>query len=107
MAKLPAAALGVEVVGVTAKVGAAWVTVTVRVIPLPVRVSIPVRNAPVLPVQLAVTVALPDPLAVEAVNHKALEVTVQLMLDVTVIAKLPSAAVRDEVVGLTVNVGVA
>jgi hypothetical protein len=56
---------------------------------------------------LVVTVALPEPLAVEAVNHKAFEVTVQLMLDVTVIAKLPSAAVGAEVAGLTVKVGVA
>jgi hypothetical protein len=56
---------------------------------------------------LAVTVALPVPLAVEAVNHPALEATVQLMLEVTVMAKLPSAAVADEVAGLTVNAGVA
>ena len=47
------------------------------------------------------------PLAVVVVNHPALEVTVQLMLEVSVMAKLPSAAVRVEVVGLTVNVGAA
>jgi hypothetical protein len=83
------------------------VTVTVRVIPLPVKVSMPVRNAPVLPVLLAVTVVFPVPLAVVVVNHPAFEVTVQLMLEVSVMAKLPSAAVRVEVVGLTVNVGAA
>lgn len=47
------------------------------------------------------------PLAVVVVNHPAFEVTVQLMLEVSVMAKLPSAAVRVEVVGLTVNVGAA
>lgn len=56
---------------------------------------------------MAVTVVFPVPLAVVVVNHPTLEATVQLMLEVSVMAKLPSAAVRVEVVGLTVNVGAA
>jgi hypothetical protein len=50
MAKLPSAAVRVEVVGFTANVGAAWVTVTVRLIPFPEKVSVPVRAEPVLAV---------------------------------------------------------
>jgi len=50
---------------------------------------------------------LPVPEVGEVVNHTALEATVQLMLEVSAMAKLPAAAVRVEVVGLTVNVGAA
>jgi hypothetical protein len=44
MAKLPAAALGASVVGDTVSIGATCVTVTVRVIPPPVKVNIPLRE---------------------------------------------------------------
>ena len=50
MAKLPSNGDTLCVVGVTAKFGVAWVTVTVRVSPFPLKVRIPVRAAPVLAV---------------------------------------------------------
>ena len=105
MVTLPANGLTGLVVGVTVKFGAAWLTVTVRVSPPPVKVSTPVLADPVFPVKLAVTVPLLLPEVGEAVSQAALELTVQAMLEVSVIAKFPAIGETDWVAGDTVNTG--
>jgi len=103
--KLPDKAGTAWVAGVTTRVGAAWLTVTVRVSPPPVKVSIPVLADPVFPVKLAVTVPLLLPEVGEAVNHAALEATVQAILAVSATWKFPAAAENACVVGDTVKIG--
>ena len=106
IAKLPDKAGTAWVAGVTARVGAAWVTVTVRVSPPPVKVSIPVLAAAVVfPVKLAVTVPLLLPEVGEAVNHAELEATVQAILAVSATWKFPAAAENACEVGDTVKIG--
>lgn len=104
--KLPDKAGTAWVAGVTARVGAAWVTVTVRVSPPPVKVSIPVLAAAVVfPVKLAVTVPSLLPEVGEAVNQVALEATAQAKFEVRAIAKFPAIAETDWVAGDTVKIG--
>lgn len=106
MVTLPANGLTGLVVGVTVRFGAAWLTVTVRVRPPPLNVRIPVLvAAPVFPVKLAVTVPLLLPEVGVAVSQAALELTVQAMLEVSVIAKFPAIGETDWVAGDTVNTG--
>jgi hypothetical protein len=105
MVTLPANGLTGLVVGVTVRFGAAWLTVTVRVRPPPVKVSIPVLADPVFPVKLAVTVPSLLPEVGVAVNQAALELSVQAILEVRVIAKFPAIGETDWVAGDTVKTG--
>jgi hypothetical protein len=106
MEKLPDKAGTAWVAELTARAGVAWVIVTVRVSPPPVKVSIPVLAAAVVfPVKLAVTVPLLLPDVGVAVSHAALELTVQAILEVRAIAKLPAIGETDWVAGDTVKIG--
>lgn len=108
MLKLPAVLVTDWVVGVTlSEAGAAWAIVAVRVIPPPVKVSVPVRAVPVLAVKLAVTVPLLLPEFGLMVSQVALELTVQATLDVTLMFAVPAWKETAWLVGATVRLGAA
>jgi hypothetical protein len=107
MPKLPAFAATDWLVGATVRLGAsAWVTVIVVETPPPLKVTVPVRKAPVLAVWLKVTELLPVPEFGLMLNQVALELAVQGTLAVTEAMKLPAASTTDLELGLMVNTGV-
>ena len=106
MLNLPAAVPTAWVLGVTvSEAGAAWVIVAVRVMPLPVKVKVPVRAVPVLAVKLATTVPLLLPEFGLMVSHAALELTLQATLEVTLMFAVPAWEVTDWLVGATERLG--
>ena len=106
MLKLPAVLVTDWVSGVTLReAGAAWVIVAVRVIPLPVKVKVPVRAVPVLAAKLATTVPLLLPEFGLMVSHAALELTLQATLEVTLRFAVPAWEETDWLVGATERLG--
>lgn len=75
------------------------------VTPPPLKVTTPVRSAPLLAVWFRLTEALPVPEPGLMLNQLALELAVQGTFAVTEAMKLPAALATDLVLGLMVNIG--
>lgn len=104
--KLPALEATDWLVGLTVKLEtAACVTVILVVAPPPLKVTTPVRSAPLLALWFRLTEALPVPEFGLMLNQAALELAVQGTLAVTEAMKLPAALPTDLELGLMVNIG--
>jgi hypothetical protein len=102
---LAASLPGCHMVDEMVSVCAGWVTVTVRIRPPPVKVTVPVRSAPVvLAAHRTVTVRVPaKAVAGETVSQVAEAELVQVMLAVNVTVPLPAAGPAARLAGLTVS----